>query len=101
VLEGRFEDGADVAIGHQLARTSDGLAVLPGLLVHQRAVGEQLPRAPADLGALLEDGREARRGERPELGGVAAEPQAARALESGQVLRLAECGLHVSGGSRR
>src|SRR5262249_60879807 len=52
--------------------------------------GEGLARAPADLGALVEDGEKARGRRRAELGGMAGEPEAARALEAGDVLRLAQ-----------
>ena len=96
VHEGRLEDGADVAVRHELARAGRRLAVLPGLLVDQHAAGEEVARVAADLGALVEDGGEALRRGCAEVGLVAGEPQAARALEAGDVLRLAEGGLHVS-----
>ena len=61
VLEGGLEDGADVAVRHELARAGSRLAVLPGFLVHQHAAGKELVRPAADLGALVEDGGEALR----------------------------------------
>src|SRR5262249_20131847 len=49
----------------------------------------------------IEDRDEAGGRGRAEVRRVAAEPQAARALEAGDVLRLAEGGLHLSAPSRR
>ena len=54
VLEGGFEDGADVAVGHELARARRRLAVLPGFLVDQVFVsdGEHRPASPVLVGPV-------------------------------------------------